>query len=196
MATTLSQKWLTIFCQKSSKFCIFRTMRFCSNFTSMWFKYLSNNVWRDFRLKNVSVSNGNLKFPIGKPIFAVNLSLKLSRTTVTNATTESLKSLHTLFDTFSDYILAKFEPNRIVWNVQKLNYWTKNQVLLKPFLTKRWSHFVRRFCGWYNYLIVNYGVDLIFFFIKRSVSIRVTIIFKNPGQKTWCNSGEICEKLL
>ena len=35
---------------KSSKFCVVPTIRFCSNFTSMWSKCLSNNVWRDFRL--------------------------------------------------------------------------------------------------------------------------------------------------
>ena len=37
-------KMVTTFCQKSSKFCIFCTIRFCSNFASMWPKYLSNNV--------------------------------------------------------------------------------------------------------------------------------------------------------
>ena len=38
------------FLLKSSKFCIFHTIRFCSNFNSMWSKYLLNNVWRDFWL--------------------------------------------------------------------------------------------------------------------------------------------------
>ena len=61
-----------------------------------------------------NVSNGNLKYPIGKSIFAVNLPLKLSRATVVNANTESLKSLHTLFDTYLDYMLAKFESNHTV----------------------------------------------------------------------------------
>ena len=36
-----------------------------------------------------------------------------------NAKTEGLKSLHTLFDTYLDYMLVIFEPNRIVQNVQK-----------------------------------------------------------------------------
>ena len=35
---------------KSSTFWIVRIIQFCSNFTSMWSKCLSNNVWRDFRL--------------------------------------------------------------------------------------------------------------------------------------------------
>ena len=41
------------FLQKSAKFrvlSIFRTIRLCSNFTSMWYKHLKGNVWRDFRL--------------------------------------------------------------------------------------------------------------------------------------------------
>ena len=38
------------FLLKSSKFRIVWTIQFCSNFTSMWSKYLSNNVWRDLRL--------------------------------------------------------------------------------------------------------------------------------------------------
>ena len=40
------------FLSKSTKFCMVRTTQFCLNFTvtSMWSKYLSNNVWREFRL--------------------------------------------------------------------------------------------------------------------------------------------------
>ena len=79
---------------------------------------------------NVSVSNGNLKVPIGKPIFAVNLPLKLFHDAVANTNTESLKSLHTLFDTYLDYMLAKFKPKHIVENVQNLSFWTQNRVLL------------------------------------------------------------------
>ena len=35
MASTLCQKRLTILCQKAQNFCIIRTIRFCSNFTSI-----------------------------------------------------------------------------------------------------------------------------------------------------------------
>ena len=35
---------------QSSKFCVFSSVQFCSNCTSIWPKYLSNNVWRDFGL--------------------------------------------------------------------------------------------------------------------------------------------------
>ena len=44
---------------------------------------------------------------------AVNFPLKLSRATVANADPGSLKSLHTLFDTYSDNILGNFESNRL-----------------------------------------------------------------------------------
>ena len=65
------------------------------------------------RLKtsSISVSNGNIKCPIGKSIFAV--------TAVANADTGSLKSLHTLFDTYQDLMLAKFESNRLVQKCTK-----------------------------------------------------------------------------
>ena len=39
-----------VFWSKSSKFCVVSTIRFCSNFTSMWYKHSLRNVWRDFRL--------------------------------------------------------------------------------------------------------------------------------------------------
>ena len=38
----------------------------------MWSRYLSNNVWRDFRLP-ISVSNGNIKMPDRKIDCVVNL---------------------------------------------------------------------------------------------------------------------------
>ena len=43
-------KKLVFLLSKSSKFRVVWTIQFYSNFTSMWSKYLSNNVWRDFRL--------------------------------------------------------------------------------------------------------------------------------------------------
>ena len=40
----------TLFLSKSSKFCTYWTIWIGSNFTSMWSKYISNNVRRDFYL--------------------------------------------------------------------------------------------------------------------------------------------------
>ena len=72
-----------------------QTIRFCSNFCNMWSRYLSNNVWRDFRLLMSASAMVYIKCPIGKTLFAVNLPLKLFRTTVANADIGSLKPLHT-----------------------------------------------------------------------------------------------------
>ena len=71
------------------------TKRFCSNSTSMWSKYLSNNVWRDFRLPMSASAMITKKCPIGKSIFAENFPLKLLRATVANTDIGNLKSLHT-----------------------------------------------------------------------------------------------------
>ena len=51
----------------------------------MWYKNLSNNARRDFRLPIISISYGNIKYAIGKSNFAVNLKLKLVRVTDANA---------------------------------------------------------------------------------------------------------------
>ena len=80
-----------------------------------------------------------------KTNFAVTLPLKLFRATVANSDTGSLKSPHTLFDTYLYHMLAKFEPNGRVRNVQNLELYekpkqnkTKNKnEFIKPFLTKR-----------------------------------------------------------
>ena len=63
---------------------------------------------------NVSISNGNIKYRIGKSFFAVNLPLKLSPATVANADIGSLRSLHTLFVKYLDHMLVKFEENCMV----------------------------------------------------------------------------------
>ena len=63
MVSTLSQKWLTNFAKKKRGKNVFCTVRFCSSFTSLWSKYISNNVWRDFRLPmsgSVIIGNGNI----------------------------------------------------------------------------------------------------------------------------------------
>ena len=66
---------------------------------------------------NVSISYGYIKCPFDKPIFVVNLQLKLFRATVANTDTESLTSLHILFDTYLNNMLAKFESNQKVQNL-------------------------------------------------------------------------------
>ena len=99
---------------------------------------------------NGSVSDGNLKYPSGKSIFAVNLPLKFFRATVANANTERLKSLHTFFDTYLDYILAKFEVNLTVRNVQKLIFWQK-PCSFKTIFDKNLTPFCKTFL-WLKFL--------------------------------------------
>ena len=70
---------------------------------------------------------------MGKDIFAVNMPLKLFRATVANADMESLKFLHTLFGTYLDNMLPKFEPHRMIQNVQNFELFTKTDSFLNHF---------------------------------------------------------------
>ena len=100
MASTLCPKWLTIFVKRlkilygSDHTILFK---FHPAYSS---NYLSNNVWRDFRLL-MSAS-------------AVNMSFKLFPATVANADIGSLMSLHILFDKCLDRMPVKFEENCMV----------------------------------------------------------------------------------
>ena len=91
----------------------------------MWSKYLSNNVWGDSRLFNVSISNGNIKYPIGKSIFGVNLPLKLFPATVPTANIGSLKSLHTFLKEYLYHMLVKYEENRMVQSTRNFDFFGK-----------------------------------------------------------------------
>ena len=108
------------------------------------------------KISNVSVSNDDLKYAIGKSIFEVNFSLMLFHATVANANSESLKNLHT-FDTYLDYILAKLEPNRnrIVRNVPKIELLDQKRSSFITIVDKAETPFLRRFCSCNNYLMVN-----------------------------------------
>ena len=96
MASMLSQNWLTFFFAKKLKILYISyhvsIFKFHLHVVQILIKYMEG-----FQTSNVSVSNGNTKCPIGKSIFAVNLTLKLFRATVANSDTGSLKSLHALF---------------------------------------------------------------------------------------------------
>ena len=66
-------------------------------------------IMQRLETSNISISNGNMKYPIGKSVFAVSLPLKLSPATVVYVGTGSLKSLHTLFNKYLDQKLVEFE---------------------------------------------------------------------------------------
>ena len=63
----------------------------------------------DFQCQHIS--NGNIKYPIGKSIFAVNLPLQLFPAIVANSDIKRLKSLHTFLKKCLYYMLVKFEQN-------------------------------------------------------------------------------------
>ena len=75
--------------------------------------------------------------PDQKINFCSKFGIKTFRATVVNAGTRSLTSLHSLFDTYLDHMLAKFEPNRIIQNVENFQLFDKKQSFFKAFLTKR-----------------------------------------------------------
>ena len=56
----------------------------------------------------------NMKYSIGKSIFAVDLPRKLFRATVANADIGSLKTLHRFLKKCLYHMLVKFEQNRMV----------------------------------------------------------------------------------
>ena len=120
MASTLCQKLWTIFCQKAQNFVWFRPYYFvqippaCGPNT---YQVMYGDT------SNVSISNGNIKCPIGKSIFAVNLPLKLFRATVANADMRSLKSLHTFLKMF--IMPVKFEQNCMVKTTRNLELFDK-----------------------------------------------------------------------
>ena len=74
-----------------------------------------------------SIGNGNVKYPGGKSIFAVNLQLKLFPATVVNADIKSKKSLHTLFDKYlkKKHMLVEFEQNCMVHSTRNLELFDK-----------------------------------------------------------------------
>ena len=73
------------------------------------------------------VTHGNIKYPIGRSIFAVNLPLKLFRDTIVNADIESFKSLHTFLTKCLYHMLVKCEQIRIVRTTRNLELFDKNQ---------------------------------------------------------------------
>ena len=44
----------------------------------------------------------------------------------------------------------------MVQTTRNFDFFDKKPGFFKPFLTNRWRHFGRRFCGWNNCLMVNY----------------------------------------
>ena len=99
------------FLPKSSKFCIFRIFRYCSNITSMWSKSTKKCMERLFH------SNVRSEYHV-----AVNLPLN---SWVLPFQMLQLKSLYSLFDTYLDHMHSRYELNRMIRNVQNLQFFDK-----------------------------------------------------------------------
>ena len=56
-----------------------------------------------------------------------------------------VKSLHALFDTYLDCMLAKFDPNRMVRNVQKFELLDKKPSSFKTIFDKALTSFCKTF---------------------------------------------------
>ena len=70
MVSTLTQKWLTIFCQKAHNFGYFEQYDLVQ---------ISPGCDQNtYQIRHVSISNNSIKSPIGKSFFAVNLPINSS----------------------------------------------------------------------------------------------------------------------
>ena len=78
------------------------------------------------------------------------------------------------------------EPNRMVRNVQNFDFFGQQTEFFKPFLTKRWRLFARRFYSWNNCLMVNCFQTTIFQCSKsygsptRVISLKVEPNMADP----------------
>ena len=122
------------FLSKSLKFRVVWTIRFCSNFTSIWYKHFLRNVWRDFRLPVSALVTVARKSFKGK--FTAKIDFPIEHFMLPfDADIGSLKSLHTLLDKYLDDMLVEFEQNRMVRTIQ-------NFVLFDKVLTPFWKTFL------------------------------------------------------
>ena len=95
---------------------------------------------------NVSISNGNIKYPIGKSIFGVkNLPLKLFPATVANADIRSLKSLHTFLKECLYHMLVKFKQNRMVQTTRNFELLRQKTGFFKTIFDKALAPFWKTF---------------------------------------------------
>ena len=101
----------------------------------MWSKYLSNNVWRDFRLPMSALATVGGESFDSKFTAKTDFLIGYLYITIADADIGSLKSLHTLFGEYLDHMLVKFEQNRIVRTIQ-------NFELFDEVLTPFWKLFL------------------------------------------------------
>ena len=154
MASTLCKK-NQFFCQKSSKFWTFQTIRFDSNIVALAF---ATEARKSF----------NEKFTT-----KIDFSDRAFHLTVTDPDIGSLKSLKTLFDNYLDHILLQFEQNRMVWNIQTFglfvqeivinHFWESVDAIFKTFDAKVYIGFPSQFNTYFmlnDFPIIQFGAKL------------------------------------
>ena len=123
---------------KSSKFCIFCSIRFCWN--RMRYGLITyqpiNGETLDF---HVNVNNGDIKCPIGKSIFAINFPCYRCKCWHWTSKVSPYIIWYILVQRAGEIWTKWYGPKytKTVWV-----FWQKHE-FLKPFLTKRWRHFAR-----------------------------------------------------
>ena len=111
MASTLLSKIVfknSIFCQKL-KILYISDNAVLFKFASMWSRYVTNNVWRDFTLSVSVIATVARKSCNGKFSAKIDLPTGPQYVIITDPDIGSLKSLHTLFDNYLDHMLVKLE---------------------------------------------------------------------------------------
>ena len=133
MASTLCQKMLTIFCQKAQNFVWFGPYDYVKISPACGPNTYQIMYEETLHLQCQHSQNGSIKCPIGKPIFAVNLPLKLFRDTVANVDIGSLNCLHTFLKKCLYHMLVKFDQNRMFQTTRHFDLYNKNQVFYNHF---------------------------------------------------------------
>ena len=95
------------------------------------------------------------------------------------------ESFHTLFVKYFDFMLVKFEQNRIMQNIHFFEFLAKKW-LTNFFFGKCWRHFGRRFCEINNCLMLKYKWKLSSFIVPK---IKGTIWVSDTNRvcHVWCN---------
>ena len=94
----------------------------------MWSKYVSINVWRDFRLPVSSFATVAQKGFYRKFTAKIYFLNRAFYVTTTDADIGSVKSFHASLDEYLDHMLVKFEQNRTVRNYKKMVFFGQKMV--------------------------------------------------------------------
>ena len=109
----------------------------------MWYKHFLWNVWSDFRLPMSGLATVAGKSFNGKFTAKIDFPIGVFYITIADADIGSLKSLHTLFDKYLDYMLVKFDQNRMVRTVQNFDLFDEKWLtIFDKGLTPFWKTFL------------------------------------------------------